>query len=107
MSAETTQSLPPGLLEALQRPTNNSASRLLNSFENVLEVCADPNNTGSSTNKYAITCPRPECGSLMLKGGVAKWVERASVQVGNAIHASWKLSSLDLHTAGANWNTCS
>lgn len=104
MSAETTQSLPPGLLEALQRPTNNSASRLLNSFENVLEVCADPNNTGSSTNKYAITCPRPECGSLMLKGGVAKWVERASVQLEpTGIHAHSLLPVLPAPPETAQW----
>ena len=85
-SSEGTQSLPPGLLEALQRPASNPASRLLSSFESVLELCApNPDNTGASSNKFAIACPRPECGSLMLKPGAAEWVERASVQVGHVL----------------------
>jgi len=80
--SEGTQSLPPGLLEALQRPTNNLSSRLLNSFENVLEVTVpDSENAGATLNKFALACPRPGCGSLMLKPGGAKWVERASIQL--------------------------
>lgn len=107
MSTEPMQSLPPGLLEALQRPSIKSASRLLNSFENVLEVCADPDNTGAPLNKYAIACPRPECGSLMLKTSTAKWVERASVQVGNVVYVLGKPSIIDLLIAGTNWDACS
>ncbi|KAI9063677.1 acyl-CoA N-acyltransferase [Trametes sanguinea] len=81
------QSLPPGLWEALQRSSTRSrpVSRLLTSFPNaVQDVVMDISKDGaggSLTNKYDLLCPRPGCGSIILKSDVATWVERESVQL--------------------------
>ena len=79
------QSMPPGVLEALHRPSNTSASmsKLISDFPNALSDVLDSNGkrAGVSTNKYDLLCPRSDCGSVILKKGVAEWVERASVQV--------------------------
>jgi len=73
------QSIPPGIWEALQRPSRNRhMTRSLASFGGISDVCAD--NAGSVSNKFDLLCPRDECSSVILKAGVAKWVERASVQ---------------------------
>lgn len=82
-SDETTlpqgQYLPPGILEALQRPPRNrNMTRSLASFGGISDVCTDT--AGSISNKFDLLCPR-ECGSVILKAGVAKWVERTSVQM--------------------------
>jgi len=46
------------------------------------DVCApDPDIRGNLSNKFDLSCPREECGSVILKAGVAQWVERASVQI--------------------------
>jgi hypothetical protein len=78
------QSLPPGVWEALQRaPRNRPMVRHFTSFSGISEMCApDPDDTGNILNKFDLLCPREECGSVILKANVAKWVERASVQVG-------------------------
>jgi hypothetical protein len=47
---------------------------------------------GTSVNKYDLVCSRSECGSLVLKKGVAKWVERASVQASMRCTSSMLLS---------------
>ncbi len=72
-----TQSLPPGLWEALQRSSSRSvpSARLLPSFPRGIEDVCDPN------NKYDLLCPRSGCGSIILKNGVASLVERESVQL--------------------------
>ncbi|KAI0635145.1 hypothetical protein C8Q77DRAFT_1277872 [Trametes polyzona] len=81
------QGLPPGLWEALQQSSTRTrpAARLLSSFPNaVQDVVSDiggDNTDGLPTNKYDLLCPRPGCGSIILKAGVASWVERASVQL--------------------------
>ncbi|KAF9004608.1 acyl-CoA N-acyltransferase [Cyathus striatus] len=78
--------MPPGLWEALKSSTRNRQSgRLIHSFENgIAGVLTD--NTGGSENKFDLLCPRDGCGSLILKAGVAKWVERASVQMDPTNH---------------------
>ncbi|KAL7284214.1 hypothetical protein ACG7TL_001496 [Trametes sanguinea] len=81
------QSLPPGLWEALQRSSTRPrpASRLLTSFPDAVQDVVTDNSKegagGSLTNKYDLLCPRPGCGSIILKSGVATWVERESVQL--------------------------
>ncbi|KAI8970556.1 acyl-CoA N-acyltransferase [Trametes punicea] len=81
------QGLPAGLWEALQRSSTRSrpAGRLLTSFPNaVQDVVTNPSQDGaggSLTNKYDLLCPRSGCGSVILKSGVATWVERESVQL--------------------------
>ncbi|KAF8908101.1 Mss4-like protein [Gymnopilus junonius] len=78
------QSMPPGVLEALRRPSNPSpSSKLISDFPNALSDVLDPNGKreGVSVNKYDLLCPRSDCGSIILKKGVGEWVERASVQM--------------------------
>lgn len=77
---QTTQSLPPGIMEALQRPNRTRPTvTLLSGFPNGLQDVLNADD--DLTNKYDLLCPRGECGSVILKAKVAKWVERANVQV--------------------------
>ncbi|KAI0659152.1 acyl-CoA N-acyltransferase [Cubamyces menziesii] len=86
-SSSEPQGLPAGLWEALQRSATRTrpAARLLSSFPNaVQDVVADiktDGTDGAPTNKHDLLCPRPGCGSVILKGGVASWVERESMQL--------------------------
>ncbi|TFK37017.1 acyl-CoA N-acyltransferase [Crucibulum laeve] len=78
------QQLPPGLWEALQRPSRNRpTTQLISTFRNGIAdiISPDPDRQGVSTNKFDLLCPRPDCGSVILKEGAGKWVERASVQM--------------------------
>ncbi|KAF8954808.1 hypothetical protein BDZ97DRAFT_367269 [Flammula alnicola] len=77
------QQIPPGVLEALQRRRDVPSSRLLSDFPNGLSEVLVPESeaVGTSVNKFDLLCPRADCGSLILKKGVGKWVERASVQI--------------------------
>jgi GNAT superfamily N-acetyltransferase len=82
------QQMPPGVLEALRRPRAAPSSKLVTDFPNGFpELIQSSAATGISTNKFDLLCPRGDCGSIILKKGVGKWVERASVQV-NIILAS-------------------
>ena len=83
---EQAQSLPPSIWEALLRPPRNRPqTRSLASFGGISDVCApDPDITGNISNKFDLLCPREECGSIILKAGVAQWVERASIQARRA-----------------------
>lgn len=76
-------SLPFNILEVLrQREDGLSAGRLISDFHHglsdLLEV--DESHPGNPVNRYDLLCPRSQCGSLILKKGVGKWVERESVQ---------------------------
>ncbi|KAJ7621169.1 acyl-CoA N-acyltransferase [Roridomyces roridus] len=63
---------PPGVFEALQRPSNpDPSSTRLDSFPGGIADVSLPD----STNKFDIICPRPGCGSIILKSGVAKLTE--------------------------------
>ncbi|KAF8234512.1 acyl-CoA N-acyltransferase [Tricholoma matsutake] len=76
--------LPSGLWEMLQRPRSNKpASRLYASFPSGITDLIQPHSQqqGESVNKCDLLCPRSGCGSVILKHGVASWVERASVQM--------------------------
>jgi len=57
--------------------------KLLSDFENQVEqvIFTDPDQPGRPLNTYDLLCPRPGCGSIILKKGVGSWVERESVQV--------------------------
>ncbi|KAI0795045.1 Mss4-like protein [Abortiporus biennis] len=80
------ESLPPGLLEALQHSTSPSRQRpvakLLASFsEGISEVLATDNKDGKVYNKVDLLCPRQGCGSVILKNNVAELVERESFEL--------------------------
>ncbi|KAI0746717.1 acyl-CoA N-acyltransferase [Daedaleopsis nitida] len=86
LTAIANTSPPPGLWEALQRQSTRTrpTARLLTSFPRAVEevIDAPPSPAaGSPTNKYNLLCPRLGCGSVILNGGAAKWVERASVRL--------------------------
>ncbi|KIL62801.1 hypothetical protein M378DRAFT_40672, partial [Amanita muscaria Koide BX008] len=73
-----------GILEALQRGSGNRNKpppRALAQFDDGDVITPDGQRAGVSVNKYDLTCPRPGCGSVILKKGIATWVERSSVQM--------------------------
>jgi hypothetical protein len=80
-SAPAVEAIPPGVFEALKRPSNrNPASKPLSSFAGgITEVSFS--DSGALLNKFDLLCPRSDCGSVILKRGVAKFAETASVQV--------------------------
>jgi hypothetical protein len=70
------------LWSALQRASSRerSPSQLLSDFANgIADVISTDN---GSVNKYDLLCPRKQCGSIILKKGVATMVEKASIEVG-------------------------
>ncbi|KAG2127985.1 Mss4-like protein [Suillus clintonianus] len=80
------QSLPPGALEALQRPSNagnRSTVRKLSDFDQgVLAVSVSHHkDLGELTHKFDLLCPRSGCGSVILKAGIGRWVESESVEL--------------------------
>ena len=92
------QQLPPGIWDALQRRQNIvRLSRLLSDFPNGI---ADLTNTdereGVLVNKFDLFCPKANCGSVVLKNGVAKWVERSSIQF-NSCFPSFDININDLY----------
>jgi GNAT superfamily N-acetyltransferase len=79
-------SMPSNILEALRQPKDKVlAGKLISDFHHGLSdlLELDESRPGTSGNKYNLVCSRAECGSLVLKKGVAKWVERGSVQASN------------------------
>ncbi|KAJ7864984.1 acyl-CoA N-acyltransferase [Mycena olivaceomarginata] len=85
-SAPAVEAIPPGVFEALKRPSNrNPASKPLSSFAGgITEVSFS--DSGALLNKFDLLCPRSDCGSVILKRGVAKFAEAASVQLEPANH---------------------
>ncbi|KAJ6600811.1 Mss4-like protein [Mycena sp. CBHHK59/15] len=76
----SSDSLPPGVFEALQRPSRHKpVSRPLSSFSGIADVSSSESN--STVNKFDLLCPRTDCGSIILKSGVAKLIEAVSVQM--------------------------
>ncbi|KAJ7740933.1 acyl-CoA N-acyltransferase [Mycena maculata] len=73
------QQPPPGVLEALQRPSNSGpAPRLLSSFPGgIPELASSQSNI--LVNKFDLLCPG--CGSVILKSSVAKLTDAPSVQI--------------------------
>lgn len=82
-SAPASGSLPPGLLEALQQSgssRNRPSARLLSSFTGGIHDAIDESEAGKA-NKYHLLCPRAGCGSVILKAGVGRFLERELPQV--------------------------
>lgn len=76
------QTLPPGIWEALQRPSSRKVpvSRLLSTFTNGVQDVSQKDDDGVY-NKFDLLCPRGGCGSIILKNGVATLAEHDSVQI--------------------------
>jgi hypothetical protein len=77
-------SLPLNILEALRRPEDRvPTGRLISDFHHALSdlLEVDDSRPGNPVNKFDLLCPRLQCGSIILKRGVGRWVERSGVQV--------------------------
>ncbi|KAF7303767.1 hypothetical protein MIND_00606300 [Mycena indigotica] len=83
MRIDLSTTLPQGAHEALQRPSNPepAGARTLASFPAGLSDVSSP-----SANRYDLLCPRPECGSIILKAGVGKLVQAPSTKIDLASH---------------------
>ncbi|KIY52199.1 Mss4-like protein, partial [Fistulina hepatica ATCC 64428] len=90
--------LTPGLVNALKRPPHNRDAGLTFSSFHGTEEFID-----SGMNKYDLICPREGCGSLILKKGVAKFTERASVQLEPEGSSSSLFSPLSSPLATTSW----
>lgn len=78
---KTYQQVPEGVWDALLRSSpSGRTGRPLSSFDSIVSVTTQTA-SGSLMNKFDLLCPREGCGSIILKEGVGKWVERASEQV--------------------------
>jgi len=78
---QTHQQVPEGVWDALlHRSSLSRTGRLLSSFDSIGSVTTKTV-AGSLVNKFDLLCPREGCGSIILKEGVGKLVERASEQV--------------------------
>ena len=77
------QQLPPGIMEALQRRQSIvRSSRPFSDFPNgIADLTKTDGTEGVLVNKLDLLCPKADCGSIILKNGVAKWVEQSSIQV--------------------------
>ncbi|KAJ7071354.1 Mss4-like protein [Mycena amicta] len=75
--------IPPGLLEALGTSSPAQPLRLLASFDGGLtDICMPEPAAGVLVNKFDLLCPRPGCGSVILRTGVGKLIsDRPSVQM--------------------------
>ncbi|KAF7367407.1 Acyl-CoA N-acyltransferase [Mycena sanguinolenta] len=79
-STSGAESMPPGVMEALLRPSKSRPTlRTLDSFSSGITEVSLPE-SDFQVNKYDLLCPRPECGSIILRSGVGKLVEKPSVQ---------------------------
>ncbi|KAJ3916197.1 Mss4-like protein [Lentinula edodes] len=79
-SDNLSESLPPvGLWEALQASSSKPRPNPhpLSSFEHGI-IDVSESTDGEKINKYDLLCPRAECGSVILKRGVAALKERES-----------------------------
>ena len=68
---------------AQKKAADKKEAKLLSDFENQVEqvIFTNLDQPGRPLNAYDLLCPRPGCGSVILKKGVGSWVERESVQV--------------------------
>ncbi|KAF7340153.1 putative N-acetyltransferase C9.02c [Mycena venus] len=102
-STSASEQIPPGVMEALLRPsTNRPSSRTLESFSSGV---TDVSMTESDfqVNKYDLLCPRPECGSIILRIGVGKLVEKPSVQMEPADRTPALLPPMPEPPAATHW----
>ncbi|KAJ7705331.1 acyl-CoA N-acyltransferase [Mycena rosella] len=92
-----------GVFEALQRPSRNPLPQALSSFlGGITEVSSYGSNV--PVNKFDLLCPRTDCGSVILKSGVAKLTEAPSVQMDPLDHPRHPLlPALPIPPTAAQW----
>ncbi|KJA18247.1 hypothetical protein HYPSUDRAFT_145216 [Hypholoma sublateritium FD-334 SS-4] len=97
--------VPAGIFEALKRRRAAPASKLVSDFEGGVSdlIQSADEASGTSRNKHDLLCPRAKCGSLILRAGVGKWVERASVQMEPLGTQSPDLAALPTPPETAQW----
>ncbi|KAF8631457.1 hypothetical protein AX15_002395 [Amanita polypyramis BW_CC] len=72
------------LWESLQRaPKDRPSSRQLLEIAGGIAgvVSTDEKQGGMAVNKYDLLCPRKQCSSVVLKKGIAMWVEKSSMKL--------------------------
>ncbi|KAF9468804.1 acyl-CoA N-acyltransferase [Collybia nuda] len=100
--------MPAGLWDALQHSSTRTrpSARSLSDFGGNIDNIVRPHSQESAVlvNKFDLLCPRNGCGSIILKAGVGKWVERASVQMEPQGHPSHpNLPILPVPPAATHW----
>ncbi|KAJ6519256.1 Mss4-like protein [Mycena sanguinolenta] len=102
-STSGADSMPPGVMEALLRPSRTRpVSRTLESFSSGIAEVSMPE-SDSQFNKYDLLCPRPGCGSIILRSGVGKLVEKPSVQMEPADRTPSLLAPMPEPPALVHW----
>ncbi|KAI5117345.1 hypothetical protein M0805_006244 [Coniferiporia weirii] len=84
----SSQSIPPGVIEAMQASSSEGSrrgrptARSFADFASVDEVVSpDSSAANARVNKYDLLCPRLGCGSIILKGGVGRLIEKDIIQI--------------------------
>ncbi|KAH8103311.1 acyl-CoA N-acyltransferase [Cristinia sonorae] len=102
IAAQSTQQLPPGLWEALERASTSRSRpvvRLLSSFPSgVQDVTSD-----GTLNQHDLLCPREGCGSIILKAKVALLEERPSAELEPQGRENLQLAPLPRPPATTHW----
>ncbi|KAJ7239017.1 Mss4-like protein [Mycena haematopus] len=102
-STSAAESMPPGVTEALLRPSKSRpTSRTLEWFSSGITDVSMPE-SDFQVNKYDLLCPRPECGSIILRSGVGKLVEKPSVQMEPADRTPSLLTRMPAPPASVHW----
>ncbi|KAJ6573938.1 Mss4-like protein [Mycena vulgaris] len=101
-TSSTSEALPPGVFAALLPRRNRPIPTALASFPGGITDVSTPD-ANSLYNKYDLLCPRPECGSIILRTGIAKLLERPSIQMEPTDRTPPQLLSLPQPPAPASW----
>ncbi|KAG6833252.1 hypothetical protein H0H93_013327 [Arthromyces matolae] len=69
------------LASSSSRSSTTHATKSFNDFDNVQDLLV-PDNTGTKMkNRYDLMCPRPGCGSIILRKEVGEWQRKESVVI--------------------------
>ncbi|KAJ7652001.1 hypothetical protein DFH06DRAFT_1094152 [Mycena polygramma] len=95
-------SLPPGVFAALIPRRIRPVPTALAAFPTGI-TDVSTSDSGVVYNKFDLLCPRPECGSIILRQGVAKLLERPSIQMEPADRTPAQLLPLPQPPASTEW----
>lgn len=106
LAQPVSQSIPPGLLEALSASSRGKrqTGKKFDSFSGGLADVSDITPKSSyAVNKFDLLCPREGCGSIILKNGVATLVEHQSLQLEPPTQQNPFLDPIPTPPAPAQW----